>query len=145
MTTDAVARLREQVRRLERRSLPHSHTDTLPTGHSAVDDHLGGGLKTGSLHDFLISDPLEIGASLAMLLPILQKGRGPVFWISDTPAELNAWGLHQSGVPLDHLVRQVTLALRRSYLSQDVVLVYGRPDGEILHPIFRPKLASVLI
>ncbi|KXV44464.1 ImuA family protein, partial [Gluconobacter albidus] len=104
MTTDAVARLREQVRRLERRSLPHSHADTLPTGHSAVDDHLGGGLKTGSLHDFLISDPLETGASLAMLLPILKEGRGPVFWISDTPAELNACGLHQSGVSLDHLV-----------------------------------------
>ncbi|MBS1038637.1 ImuA family protein [Gluconobacter cerinus] len=104
MTTDAVARLREQVRRLERRDLSHSHSDTLATGHSAVDAHLGGGLKTGSLHDFLISDPLEIGASLAMLLPILQEGRGPVFWISDTPAALNACGLHQSGVSLDHLV-----------------------------------------
>ncbi|MBS1054669.1 ImuA family protein [Gluconobacter kondonii] len=104
MTTDALARLREQVRRLERRDLSHSHIDTLATGHSAVDAHLGGGLKTGSLHDFLISDPLEIGASLAMLLPILQKGRGPVFWISDTPAALNAWGLHQSGLSPETLV-----------------------------------------
>ena len=104
MTTDAVARLREQVRRLGRRDLSRSQTDTLPTRHSAVDDHLGGGLRTGSLHDFLISDPLETGASLAMLLPILKEGRGPVFWISDTPAGLNACGLHQSGVPLDHLV-----------------------------------------
>lgn len=121
MTTDAVARLREQVRRLERRSLPHSQTDTLPTGYSAVDTHLGGGLKTGSLHDFLISDPLEIGASLAMLLPILKEGRGPVFWISDTPAELNAWGLHQSGVSLDHLVWLETDPTSLLAVAEDVL------------------------
>ncbi|MEJ5154599.1 hypothetical protein WH240_05225 [Gluconobacter wancherniae] len=121
MTTDAVARLREQVRRLERRSLSHSHTDTLPTRHSAVDEHLGGGLKTGSLHDFLISDPLEIGASLAMLLPILKEGRGPVFWISDTPAELNAWGLHQSGVSLDHLVWLETDPTSLLAVAEDVL------------------------
>lgn len=121
MTTDAVARLREQVRRLERRSLPHSQTDTLPTGHSAVDDHLGGGLKTGSLHDFLISDPLEIGASLAMLLPILKEGRGPIFWISDKPAELNAWGLHQSGVSLDHLVWLETDPTSLLAVAEDVL------------------------
>ncbi|GFE97996.1 ImuA family protein [Gluconobacter sp. Gdi] len=104
MTTDALARLREQVRRLERQSLTHSHSDRLATGHPAVDDHLGGGLKTGSLHDFLISDPLETGASLAMLLPILREGRGPIFWISDRPAELNAWGLHQSSLSSNTLV-----------------------------------------
>lgn len=121
MTTDAVTRLREQVRRLERRSLPHSHADTLPTGHSAVDDHLGGGLKTGSLHDFLISDPLETGASLAMLGPILKEGRGPVFWISDTPAELNACGLHQSGVSLEHLVCIETDPANLLSVAEDVL------------------------
>ncbi|MBS1075730.1 hypothetical protein JK176_12650 [Gluconobacter sp. Dm-73] len=121
MTTDALARLREQVRRLERRDLPHSHTDTLATGHSAVDAHLGGGLRTGSLHDFLISDPLETGASLAMLLPILKEGRGPIFWISDTPAELNAWGLHQSGLSPDTLVCIETDTASLLAVAEDVL------------------------
>jgi len=121
MTTDALARLREQVRRLERRDLSHSHSDTLATGHSAVDTHLGGGLRTGSLHDFLISDPLEIGASLAMLLPILKEGRGPIFWISDTPAELNAWGLHQSGLSPDTLVCIETDTASLLAVAEDVL------------------------
>ncbi|MFT8809700.1 hypothetical protein [Gluconobacter sp.] len=80
MTLNALARLREQVRCLERRSLSHSILRALPTGLLPVDDHLGGGLKTASLHDILVPDPLEIGASLALLLPLLARSGQPVFW-----------------------------------------------------------------
>lgn len=37
MTSNALARLREQVRCLERRSLPHSTLRALPTGLQPVD------------------------------------------------------------------------------------------------------------
>nr|WP_082784406.1 hypothetical protein [Gluconobacter thailandicus] len=104
MTSNALARLREQVRCLERRSLPHSTLRVLPTGLQRVDDHLGGGFKTASLHDILVPDPLEIGASLALLLPLLARSGQPVFWLGAAPPQLHAWGLHQTGISLRHLI-----------------------------------------
>ncbi|MBS1035923.1 ImuA family protein [Gluconobacter cerinus] len=104
MTSNALARLREQVRCLERRSLHHSPFRVLPTGLQPVDDHLGGGFKTASLHDILVPDPLEIGASLALLLPLLARSGQPVFWLGAAPPQLHAWGLHQTGIPLRHLI-----------------------------------------
>ncbi|WP_317215942.1 hypothetical protein [Gluconobacter sp. GP1] len=104
MTSNALARLREQVRCLERRSLPHSPFRVLPTGLQPVDDHLGGGIKTASLHDILVPDPLEIGASLALLLPLLARSGQPVFWLGTAPPQLHAWGLHQTGMSLRHLI-----------------------------------------
>ncbi|MBS1058041.1 ImuA family protein [Gluconobacter kondonii] len=104
MTPNALARLREQVRCLERRSLPHSPSRVLPTGLKPLDDHLGGGLKTASLHDILLPDPLEIGASLALLLPLLARSGQPVFWLGSVPPQLHAWGLHQTGILLRHLI-----------------------------------------
>ncbi|MBS1019990.1 ImuA family protein [Gluconobacter cerinus] len=104
MTSNALARLREQVRCLERRSLHHSPFRVLPTGLQPVDNHLGGGLKTASLHDILVPDPLEIGASLALLLPLLARSGQPVFWLGAAPPQLHAWGLHQTGMSLRHLI-----------------------------------------
>ncbi|MFT9382790.1 ImuA family protein, partial [Gluconobacter sp.] len=69
-----------------------------------VDDHLGGGFKTASLHDILVPDPLEIGASLALLLPLLARSNQPVFWLGAVPPQLHAWGLHQAVISLRHLI-----------------------------------------
>nr|WP_220572368.1 hypothetical protein [Gluconobacter oxydans] len=104
MTPDALARLREQVRRLERRSLSHSIIRTLPTGLPPVDNHLGGGLRTASLHDVLVPDPLDLGASLALLLPLLGRSGLPVFWLGTTPPWLHGWGLAQTGLNPQNLI-----------------------------------------
>ncbi|MBS1095178.1 ImuA family protein [Gluconobacter wancherniae] len=104
MTSNALARLREQVRCFERRNLLHSTSRVLPTGLQPVDDHLGGGLKTASLHDILVPHPLQIGANLALLLPLLARSGQPVFWLGAVPPQLHAWGLHQTGISLRHLI-----------------------------------------
>lgn len=149
MTSNALARLREQVRCLERRSLPHSTIRMLPKGLQPVDNHLGGGLRTASLHDVLVPDPLEIGASLALLLPLLAHSGQPVFWLGAVPSQLHAWGLRQTGISLRRLVciesdEASILAVAEDILRgpEHALVVIGGPRVPSLTEVRRLNLAA---
>ncbi|MBS0983392.1 ImuA family protein [Gluconobacter cerinus] len=149
MTSNALARLREQVRCLERRSLPHSPSRVLPTGLQPVDDHLGGGLRTASLHDILVPDPLEIGASLALLLPLLARSGQPVLWLGTVPSQLHAWGLRRTGISLHRLVCVESDETSILSVAEDIlrgpehaIVVIGGPRVPSLTEVRRLNLAA---
>jgi len=121
----------------------------LPTGLQSVDSHLGGGLKTASLHDVLVPDPLEIGASLALLLPLLARSGQPVLWLGTVPSQLHARGLRQTGISLRRLVcvesdETSILAVAEDILRgpEHAIVVIGGPRVPSLTEVRRLNLAA---
>jgi len=104
---DTLALLRRQVERIERRH--GGARDTAPrltTGLSAVDDHLGGGLTTGAIHEVLSNgaDTLNTARSTRFVASVLGRTRGQVAWIGCQTLDIHAAGLRQLGLNPGRLI-----------------------------------------
>jgi protein ImuA len=119
--TDTLALLREKIRRMEA-AQPLS-ADRLPTGFTAIDTHLGGGLARGCVHDVFSAgrDNLSASRSAAFVAHVLARTTGPVIWASEDYPDLSAPGIRQSGFNPGRLLCVTTRKGSLEALCEDVL------------------------
>ena len=119
--TDTLALLREKIRRMEA-AQPLS-ADRLPTGFTAIDTHLGGGLARGCVHDVFSAgrDNLSASRSAAFVAHVLARTTGPVIWASEDYPNLSAPGIRQSGFNPGRLLCVTTRKGSLEALCEDVL------------------------
>lgn len=111
----SLASLRRRIARLEQ-SRPPLAVSRAPTGHSAIDAALGGGLALGRLHEAFAAEPEDGAAAtgFAALVACLAGRGGPVVWLREAEvqarARLHGPGLAELGLDPARLVLGVPAA-----------------------------------
>ena len=133
--TETLARLRDQIARLERTSVAPAH-QAIPLGITAIDAALpGGGLLLGALHEVAGSGPdTEHGAAAALFLGgLLARTQGPVLWVRQRadlfaqvfPPGLACVGLHPARVVFADAGKEVLAAMEEGLAHPGLAAVVG--------------------
>ncbi|MFT8481080.1 ImuA family protein [Gluconobacter oxydans] len=119
--TDTLDLLREKIRRME--APQHTSADWLPTGFTAIDTHLDGGLAQGCVHEVFSAgrDSAFSSRSAAFVAHVLARTTGPVIWASEDYPDLSAPGIRQSGLNPGRLLCVTTRKGGLEALCEDVL------------------------
>ncbi|GEN65142.1 ImuA family protein [Acetobacter oeni] len=105
-TADTLALLRDEIRRIERHHVTAGMDAYLPTGFTALDDRLGGGLSRGRVHEFLGAgcDRVLLARPTRFVAHVLARTPGQVVWLAAHHLNLHAAGLQGAGLAPGRLI-----------------------------------------
>jgi protein ImuA len=132
--TETLARLRDQIARIERGDQPRSGR-AIPFGVPALDR--GGGLLLGALHEVAGAGPdTEHGAAAALFLAgVLARLEGPVLWVQQRPdlfaPGLAGVGLHPARVVFADAGKEVLAAMEEGLAHPGLAAVVGEFSGRL--------------
>jgi protein ImuA len=138
--TETLARLRDQIARIERGDTQTQTRRAIPFGVPALDavlGPLGGGLLLGALHEVAGSGPdTEHGAGAALFLAgVLARLEGPVLWVRQRPdlfaPGLACVGLHPSRVVFADAGKEVLAAMEEGLAHPGLAAVVGELSGKL--------------
>ncbi|WP_291366638.1 ImuA family protein [Acetobacter sp. UBA5411] len=105
-TADTLALLRDEIRRMERHHAAAGMDAYLPTGFTALDEWLGGGLSRGRVHEFLGTgcDRALLARPTRFVAHVLARTPGQVVWLAAHHLNLHAAGLQGAGLAPGRLI-----------------------------------------
>jgi protein ImuA len=131
-----LARLRDQIARIERGDTKAQSQRAIPFGVPALDAN-GGGLLLGCLHEVAGSGPdTEHGTAAALFLAgVLARLEGPVLWVQQRPdlfaPGLACVGLHPSRVVFADAGKEVLAAMEEGLAHPGLAAVVGEFSGKL--------------
>jgi len=133
--TETLARLRDQIARIERGDTTAQTQRAIPFGVPALDQ--GGGLLLGALHEVAGAGPdTEHGTAAALFLAgVLARLEGPVLWVQQRPdlfaPGLACVGLHPSRVVFADAGKEVLAAMEEGLAHPGLAAVVGELSGRL--------------
>jgi protein ImuA len=96
----SLARLKQQIARIERQCPLPDARSVVPTGHAAIDAALGGGLRRGSLHE-AFAESADAASAAGFAAMLARRCGGPAIWIRETKTAQQLYGEGLAEIGLD--------------------------------------------
>ena len=94
-----LSRLRRQLAAIERQQqAAAADPERVPTGHTAIDTVLDGGMMRARLHELFAAEAEDAAAAAGFAAMLAQQAGGPVVWLRQDDAQRRGGGLYGPGL-----------------------------------------------